>query len=86
MGGALEGELEELELALSSMFHRRLSGRGLELRVQATAAHLDEDVPRGRLRICLLQWLRNHWSEARLVLLREFLSQTQWITADHSTQ
>jgi hypothetical protein len=53
MGGALEGELEELELALSSIFHRRLSGRDLELRVQATAADLDEKVPRGRLRICL---------------------------------
>jgi hypothetical protein len=85
MGETLETELQQIECALSSMFHRRLSARELELRVHAIAAHLNEDRPSERTRVHFLHWLHSHWSEAEKFMLREYLGHTQWVTGDDST-
>jgi hypothetical protein len=86
MGDVLEGDLEEIESGLNAIFHRRLTNRELELRMQAAIAYLKEDGPNGRSRTSLLHWLRDHWPEAKAFFLRELLGHSQWITAEHSTQ
>jgi hypothetical protein len=43
MGRALDGELEQLDRELNSMFHSRLTVREVELRVHAITAHLGID-------------------------------------------
>jgi hypothetical protein len=82
MRQALDPELLEIDRALGSMFGRRLTVRDLELRVNVISEHLEEGRPRGRSREDLLQWLRANWSEARPLLLREFLGHTEFVLPD----
>jgi hypothetical protein len=83
---AVDGGLEEIELELAQMFRRSLNARELELQVQAIAAHVGANRPRGRAPTSFLVWLRDNWREANAIVLREFLGHTEWITRDDSTQ
>jgi hypothetical protein len=60
MREVLEGELDEIESELVHMSLRRLTAHELELRVQAIAAHLGADRPRGRARTSFFHWLHDN--------------------------